>query len=120
MRQPEPPTGSAFTALSTFAALFTFFALAALATFATMLLGSGPGRSGNRRWRHGGLPHLRRTRAAFAGGHPGAATAHGHQTGSGKKEGNTGTIQGRSQARMAILGRRHRQQRPGCHRWLWH
>jgi hypothetical protein len=103
--------GSAFAAFPT---------LATFATFAAMLLSIGPGRSGNRRRRHGGLPHLRRTRAAFAGGHPGAATAHGHQTGSGKKEGNPGTIQGRSQARMAILGRRHRQQRPGCHRWLCH
>jgi hypothetical protein len=109
--------GSAFTALSTFAALSTFFALAALAAGH---LGIGPGRSGNHRRRHGGLPHLRRTRAAFAGGHPGAATAHGHQTGSGKKEGNPGTIQGGSQARRAILGRRHRQQWPGCHRWLCH
>lgn len=71
--------GSAFPPLSTFPAL---------APFAAMLLGSGPGRSGKSRRRHGRLPHPRRIRAAIPGGHPGAATAHGHQSGSGKKESN--------------------------------
>ena len=76
---------SAFAALSTFAAL------------AAMLLCSGPGRSGYRRRRQGGLPHLRRTRAAIPGGHPGATTADGHQAGSGEEQGNAGTIQGSTQ-----------------------